>query len=165
MYPGGRSSSAPDRDGEVPTIASAGRRRDYSAENARRNERARDEGYRSYAHKRQVEGEQRGLTRSQARGHPRRDEASARVVRAIREGSDTVVTVQRVRMPDGSIEERLLVAVVDENGKVVAYSMPKGVSSTLVGQIADIGAAATILDYNRRLGKTPGGDEDEDEDA
>ena len=77
-----------------------------------------------------------------------------------------MVTVQRVRMPDGSIEERLLVAVVDENGKVVAYSMPKGVSSTLVGQIADIGAAATILDYNRRLGKTPGDeDEDEDEDA
>lgn len=65
-------------------------------------------------------------------------------------------------MPDGEIEERLLVAVVDENGRVQAYSLPKNVDRTLIRQIADIGASAKIMDYNRSLGRKPEDDDDEE---
>ena len=47
-------------------------KRDYSAELARRNAGARSRGYASYYAERIARGEARGLSRSQAAGHPSR---------------------------------------------------------------------------------------------
>jgi hypothetical protein len=143
-------------------VARRGRDRDYAAEYERRNERARAEGYRSYADKRSRQGQSRGLTAGQARGHPERGVPKVSIVRDISRGSDiTILPAQRVRLPSGEIAERTLIAAKMPDGTVRVWSLPPEQARALIDQLAAAGAAPMIIDYKRKL---PRSDDEEEPD-
>lgn len=98
------------------------RRRNFSAEAARRNELARERGYTSYYAERiaRAERQHKGISKAAARGHPSRDERSvASFLKFIRSQPDEaqVAFTSLERQPDGTFKRgRFDVLYLDRKG-------------------------------------------------
>lgn len=92
-------------------------------------------GYSSYADRRRQEGVRRGLTSTQAFGHPSRREVGAsaysKLVADVRGAS---YVQSEVRDPGGP-DPKLVIRTVDQEGKIVTHVYPIEVRDTLLGQL------------------------------
>jgi hypothetical protein len=119
----------------------------------RRNERARAAGYRNYYDQRTKQAASRGLSRPQARGHARRDELPASVIRDVNRSTRPATLIPM--KVDG--KDALLITTYDSKDRPhtrIVTDVNLGLAADQLG-----GAGVNLLRY---LPDKPPEDEDEE---